>query len=80
MENFKTITVYSFSLSDVDDPHIWAAKHLYKFENTELGKWLMTNCIEKPFLHEIPCDYGWQYYIKAKLSEKQFTYYSLKYN
>ena len=79
VEITKEVTVYSFLLSDVGDHDIWAQENTDRFINSEAGDWLIRNCNTKPILYRIPYEYGWQFLIKAKLTESQYTFYSLKY-
>lgn len=71
--------VHKFNMSDVEDPDLWAAQSLYEFEQTDKGKWVMKNSAPKASWHRTPCDYGWQYQIRAYLAPEQITYYKLKY-
>ncbi len=73
--------VHKFSLSDVDDPEIYAAEPIYQFQQTEKGKWVMANAIEDPYWcksidHHT---YGYTYVIRAKFTDKDYTFYKLKY-
>lgn len=71
--------VHTFNMSDVEDPDLWASESLLKFEKSELGQWLMKNTNPIPSWHRVPCEYGWQYQIRAMLTPEQYTYYSLKF-
>lgn len=84
MDNLKPrwqseVVVHTFNLGDVEDPDLWAADSLYKFENSDKGKWIMSNSTPTPIWKRIPCEYGWQYQIRAYLTPEQLTYYKLKY-
>lgn len=73
------VVVHKFRMGDVEDPDLFAATPLIQFETSELGRWLMQNTNPKPSWHRVPRDYGWEYQIRAYLTEKQLTYYKLKY-
>lgn len=77
----KPITqlVHTFNMGDVEDPDLWAASSLYEWEKSDAGEWLMKNSSPTPSWHRIPCDYGWQYQIKAYLTPKKLTYYKLRF-
>ena len=74
-----TVEVHSFNMGDVEDPDLWAGQSFYDFEKSDKGKWVMENSIPEASWHRIPCDYGWQYQIRAYLTPKQLTYYKLKF-
>lgn len=80
-EDNKTIEykVHSFNMSDVEDPDLWAGASFLEWEKSDAGKWVMENSMPTPIWHRIPCDYGWQYHIKAYFTPKELTYYKLKY-
>ena len=73
--------VHKFFISATEDPDLWAGFTLCKWENSEAGKWVMNNAIEKPTWHRsLSMDtYGYEYQIKAKLAPEQITYWKLKY-
>lgn len=71
--------VHRFNMSDVEDPDLWAAQSLMDFEKSNKGKWVMDNSAPTASWHRIPCDYGWQYQIRAYLTPEQLTYFKLKY-
>ena len=84
MDNLKQpwqceITVHKFNMSDVEDPDLWAAQSLCEFEKSEKGEWVMKHSAPTASWHRIPCDYGWQYQIRAYLTPEQITFYKLKY-
>ena len=41
-------TVHTFNMGDVEDPEIYAAGPLFEWQNTENGKWVMENAVDKP--------------------------------
>ena len=77
----STHIVHKFRLSDVDDPDIHAGQPIYEWQQTDAGKWVMENAIQKPSWHR-HLDYntyGYQYIIKADLTDEQITFFELKY-
>lgn len=76
-----TCTVHSFKMADVDDPEIYAAQPIWEWQQTEKGKWVMDNAVEEPYwCRQVePHTYGYNYVIRAKFSEKDYTYFKLKY-
>lgn len=80
METVKVI-VHKFSLGDVDDPEIYAAQPIYEWQQTEAGKWVMENSVDTYWLkHNDYQSYSLQYKIVATFTEKDATYYALKYD
>jgi hypothetical protein len=75
-----TVVVYTFNMSDVEDPDLWAAHTLLEWEKTEKGAWVMKNTHEPTWNRNIDHPtFGWQYKITTKMSAEQYTYYKLKY-
>ena len=75
------IVVHSFSVSDVDDPDLYAGHPIYEWQQTEAGKWVMDHAFEKPSWHRHVDynTYGYQYQIRAELTPEQITFFELKY-
>lgn len=73
--------VHSFRMSDVEDPDLWASQSLYDWEHSEEGQWVIKNSIEKPIWqkHMDHNTYGYVYTIRANFTEKNYTYWKLKY-
>ena len=82
-EESVTIThvVHTISMGDVEDPDLFVAEPIYKWQQTEVGKWIMDNSNPKPSWHRFADHntYGYLYQIRAYLTHKQLTYYKLKY-
>jgi hypothetical protein len=78
---YYTAVVYRFTVSDVEDPEIYAAEPILKWQNTESGKFIMEHATEKPSYHQHldHSIYGYQYAITATLKETDYTYWKLKY-
>jgi hypothetical protein len=80
VHEIKNVVVHTFSMGDVEDPDIYAAEPLLKWQQSESGSWVMCHCLEQPVWHRYadPMSYGYKYAITAKLSGKDYTYWSLK--
>ena len=79
-KNYK-VHVHTINLGDVEDPEIYIADPIYKWQQTELGKWVMEHSKPTPSYHQF-MDYqiyGYRYHICAYLNEKDYTYYRLKF-
>ena len=78
---YQTMVLHEFTLGDVEDPYLYAAFPLSDWQETEMGKWVMENCIEPPVfhIHTDPVQYGYRVVISGKLSPKAETYFRLNY-
>lgn len=75
----QKIIFHSFRMGDVDDPDIYAAPEIYKWEQTEAGQWVMKHCTEPKF--NIVPDASWMGHrviISGLLEDKDATFYNLK--
>jgi hypothetical protein len=75
-----SVVVHRFKIGDVDDPEIYAAQPIWEWQQTEAGKWIMERAVESPKYHQ-HIDSVWMgycYAITAKLKEKDYTYWCLK--
>jgi hypothetical protein len=82
-EEFVTITtvVHTIAMADVEDPDLFVAEPIWKWQQTEAGKWVMENSNLTPSLHRNMDyrTYGYEYQIRAYLTPKQLTFYKLKF-
>ena len=76
------LLVHKIALGDVEDPEIYAADPILKFEKTEKGQWLHAHsCEQMTFnIYPNPETYGFVVVIHAWLNEKDLTYYNLKWS
>lgn len=68
-------------MGDVEDPDLYAAEPLYKWENSEKGQWVLNNAVEMPIWRRLAgtVSYGYEYQIIAKFTPEKYTFYTLKY-
>jgi hypothetical protein len=80
-QKIEKLVVHTFSVGDVDDPDLYAAEPLLKWQHSDVGKWVMENAVETPMWHRTTdyTSYSIKYAITAKLWEKDYTYFLLKY-
>jgi hypothetical protein len=73
--------VHVIRMGDVEDPDIMVADPIYKWQQTEAGKYIMENSSPTPSWHRTNdiYSYGYTYHIRAYLTPKQLTYYELKF-
>lgn len=76
----QEITVHKFQMGDVDDPILYAAEPLIKWQESEQGKWVMAHAIETPSWHQFAdhASFGHTFVIRARLKAKDITYFRLK--
>lgn len=74
------VTVYKFTMGDVEDPDLYAAEPLMEWQNSEMGEWIMAKAVETPMWHRMPdaMQYGWNFAITAKLKGPDHTFWQLK--
>ena len=73
--------VHAFRVADAEDPDIYAGEPLWEWQQTEAGKWVMENAVEKPSWHRNldHMTYSYQYQIRARLTPEQITFFELKF-
>lgn len=76
----KSVVVHTFRLGDVDDPDLYAAQPMWEWQESEMGKWVMSHAVDQPEWHRHlePMTYGYTYAIVAKLTAKDYTFWVLK--
>ena len=77
---FTDVKVYEFNMGDVEDPDLYAAEPLWQWQKTEAGQWVMEHAAETPFWHRVinPYTFGYTYHVIARLTDKDQTYWTLK--
>jgi hypothetical protein len=81
IEELHKIVVHTFSVGDVEDPDLYASQPLWEWQESEKGKWVMENAIEKPIWHRQMDHmiYGYRYAITATLPKDKYIFYKLKF-
>ena len=79
MAQTKTV-VHSFTMGDVEDPYLYAAFPISKWQETEQGKWAKEHMVGEGEFVCIPdpMSYGFRVIITGVFEEKDLTYYKLK--
>jgi len=77
---FRDVCVHEFFMSDVEDPDLYAAQPILKWQDSEQGQWVMDNAAEQPYWvqHLDHNSWGYRYKIMARLSEQNETFWRLK--
>ena len=75
------VIVHEFVLSDdCDDPEIFAAQPIWNWQQTEMGRWVMENALDSPYWCKVfdYDNYQQKYKIVAELTDKDATYFCLR--
>lgn len=77
---FSDVRVHEINMGDVEDPDLMVAQPIWQWQESEAGQWVMEHAVEPPFWHRVssPYSYGWTYYIIARLTEQDQTFWALK--
>lgn len=74
------VTVHHFSISDSDDPELYAAVPIMEWQRSEKGIWVMERSVEVPMWHRQHNvgSWGYDFAITACLKDTDYTFYQLK--
>lgn len=81
MSDRRRVIVHRMRLGDVEDPELYAAEPLYRFEQSELGKWVMANAVPESVTWRTYVDhntYGYQVMVQADFEGPTITEYFLR--
>ena len=80
VEEIHKIVVHKFSMGDVEDPDLYAAEPLWKWQESEQGKFVMEHAVEVPVWHrQVDAQfYGHQYVVVAELEAKKLSEFYLR--
>lgn len=80
MIEVKKVNVHYFTVGDTEDPELYAAEPIWNWQQTDAGKWVMEHAVEPPVWHRVidQTIYGYRYCITAKLTAKDYTFWTLK--
>jgi hypothetical protein len=81
VEEIHKIIVHKFTMADVDDPEIYAAEPIWKWQQTEAGKFVMENSASEPVFHQARdhLTYNVKYVIVAELEKKKLSEFYLRF-
>ena len=77
---FRDVCVHEIRMGDVEDPDLFVAEPIWKWQESDAGRFIMENAVDKPYwtgsidTHT----YGHMYRIMARLSEQHETFWRLK--
>ena len=74
------IVVHTFTMADVEDPDLYAAEPLLKWQNSEEGQWIMAHAVETPIWHKMTdyASFSYKFAITAKLIGRDYTFWTMK--
>jgi hypothetical protein len=74
------LVVHEFSVGDVEDPDLYAGEPLWKWQQSDDGRWVMENAVETPMWHRMQdnINWGYRYAITAKLKEVDAVLWRLR--
>jgi hypothetical protein len=80
VHEIHTVVVHRFRMGDVEDPDLYAGEPLWNWQQSEMGKWVMSKAVDTPEWHRQhdQFNYGYQYAIVAKLKDVDYTWWQLK--
>ena len=82
VQSIVSCVVYEFKIGDVEDPEIYAAEPLWKWQQSEAGKWIMEHSLEPPSWHKGGISYldmSTPYHVRTLLLAEDYTYWKLKF-
>ena len=80
VEEVREVVVHEFTMGDVEDPDLYAAEPMWKWQQSEEGQWVMEHAVETPSWYRISdsLQYGYRFQIRAKLLGPRLTEYLLR--
>jgi len=77
---FRDVCVHQIRMGDVEDPDLSVADPIWKWQESDAGKFIMEHAVEKPYWTRLtdPTTYGYIYRVMARLSEQNETFWRLK--
>ena len=80
VDEIHKVVVHKFDLSDVEDPDLYAAEPLWKWEQSEAGQFVMNNAVDQPEWRRQmdPMFMGYRYIVTAELEKKKLAEFYLR--
>ena len=77
---FRDICVHEIRMGDVEDPDLFVAEPIWKWQESDAGRFIMEHAVDEPYWTRSmdPHSYGHMYRIVARLSEQHETFWRLK--
>ena len=80
VKEIHKVVVHTFTMGDVEDPDLYAAEPLWKWQDSEQGKFVMEHAVDQPEWHRQldHTSYGYRYAITAELEAKKLSEFYLR--
>ena len=77
---FRDVCVHEIRMGDCEDPDLFVAEPIWKWQQTDAGKFVMEHAVDPPYWTRATDhhSYGHVYRIMARLSEQNETFWRLK--
>ena len=77
---FRDVCVHEIKMGDVEDPDLFVADPICKWQESEAGQFIMEHAVDRPYWTRGTdlYNYGYVYRIVARLSEQHETFWRLK--
>jgi hypothetical protein len=82
VEEIHKVVVHKFTMSDVEDPDLYAAQPIWEWRQSEAGQFVMKHAVDKPEWHKHmdPMFMGYRFLIVAELEKKKLSEYYLRFD
>jgi hypothetical protein len=82
VKEIHKVVVHRFRMGDVDDPDLYAGEPLWKWQQSDAGKFVMEHAIDTPEWHRnhSMITYGYEYVIVAELEAKKLSEFYLRWS
>lgn len=80
IEEIHKVVVYRFKVSESEDPDLYASQPLWEWQNSDQGKFVMSNAIETPIWQK-QLDYAsfcYNFAVVAELPKSKLSEYYLR--
>ena len=76
----REVVVHTITMGDVEDPDLYVAEPIWKWQQTDQGKFVMEHATQTPKWHRSvdPYSYGYKYAILAELDDKRLAEFYLR--
>jgi hypothetical protein len=77
---FRDVCVVELRVGDVDDPDLYVAQHIWEWQQTPAGEFVMAQAVDSPYWIRATDHntYGHVYRIVARLAEPDELFWTLK--
>lgn len=79
---FSDVCVHEIRVGDVEDPDIYVAEPIWRWQESDAGKFVMEHAVDKPYWTRTMdlASYGHMYRIMARLSEPNELFWRLRWD